>query len=62
MKRKTLVLLSIPSLSGSHILLNVQPVFTPWGNVAGMKIEGEKMEFETSLRAVDPEGMKEMIM
>lgn len=32
-----------------------QPLFTPWGNVNGIYIEGEKMEFESSIRAVDPD-------
>ena len=32
-----------------------QPLVTPWGNVTGIHIEGEKMPFETSLRAVNPD-------
>lgn len=32
-----------------------QPVFTPWGNNTGILIEGEKMAFEASLRAVMPD-------
>jgi hypothetical protein len=33
--------------------LQAQPVVTPWGNVAGIRVEGELMAFETALRAVD---------
>lgn len=30
-----------------------QPVCTPWGNIKGLHVEGEKMDFETSLRSVN---------
>lgn len=30
-----------------------QPVCTPWGNIKGHHVEGEKMDFETSLRSVN---------
>jgi hypothetical protein len=32
-----------------------QPIATPWGNVAGIQIDGERMVFETSLRLVNPD-------
>jgi hypothetical protein len=32
-----------------------QPVTAPWGNVTGILVEGERMAFESSLRAVDPD-------
>ncbi len=35
--------------------LLAQPMTTPWGNVIGIQIEGERMAFETALRAVNPD-------
>jgi len=35
--------------------LDAQPVTTPWGNIEGIRVEGELMAFESSLRAVDPD-------
>jgi len=32
--------------------LNAQPIITPWGNIKGIIVEGEKMNFETSVRSV----------
>ena len=55
---KTLVCLSFMLGLGPGFMfieLDAQPVFTPWGNVNGIYIDGEKMEFESSLRAVTPD-------
>ena len=35
--------------------LIAQPEFMPWGNLKGIRIEGEMMNFETSLRSVYPD-------
>jgi len=32
--------------------LNAQPIITPWGNIKGFVVDGEKMNFETSVRSV----------
>ncbi len=32
--------------------LNAQPIITPWGNIKGFIVAGEKMNFETSVRSV----------
>lgn len=34
-------------------LAEAQPVVKPWGNISGMRVNGELMWFETSIRAVD---------
>ncbi len=34
---------------------HAQPVTAPWGNVTGIQIDGERMAFETALRAVNPD-------
>ena len=41
------------ALSVSRV--NAQPITTPWGNVTGIEIDGERMAFEGSLRAVAPD-------
>lgn len=45
------ILLSIILITGFGYL-NAQPIITPWGNIKGMLVEGEKMNFETSVRSV----------
>ena len=32
-----------------------QPLVTPWGNVTGILVDGERLTFETALRAVNPD-------
>jgi len=32
--------------------LKAQPIITPWGNIKGFVVDGEKMNFETSVRSV----------
>ena len=32
-----------------------QPITTPWGNVTGIQVEGQRMAFESALRAVNPD-------
>lgn len=39
----------------STVVASAGPIVTPWGNVAGIQIEGERMGFETSLRMVKPD-------
>ncbi|MGE5498692.1 MAG: hypothetical protein ACM3Q2_11505, partial [Syntrophothermus sp.] len=51
-KRKTLLhLFTIMLFIAS--LVQAQPVVKPWGNISGMRVNGELMWFETSIRAVD---------
>jgi hypothetical protein len=43
-------LASAPSLTTC-----AQSIFTPWGNLHGMRIQGELVEFEAGLRVIQPE-------
>lgn len=43
------------ALAGLATPLLAQAEFMPWGNVTGIRVEGQLMGFETSLRAVNPD-------
>lgn len=46
----------VPALLGLlACAASAQPVTAPWGNVTGIQIDGERMAFETALRAVNPD-------
>ena len=46
------ILLALILISGCG-QIQAQPVITPWGNIKGFIVEGEKMNFETSVRSVN---------
>jgi len=41
--------------SASSLTTCAQTIFTPWGNLHGMRIQGELVEFEAGLRVIQPE-------
>lgn len=54
MNRKVFFVFVFSSL---YFIVNsmAQPEWRPWGNIAGLRVQGQLMSFETSLRAVDPD-------
>ena len=48
---KKVIFITIILLFNGFRLL-AQPIITPWGNIKGFFVEGEKMNFETSVRSV----------
>ena len=55
-QQKSLVALTMLWLASapSHSTC-AQTTFTPWGNLHGMRVQGERVDFEAGLRVVQPE-------
>lgn len=53
MKKQFLFFLFALSLYNNAQEIYAQPEWRPWGNIAGLRVDGQLMPFETSLRAVD---------
>lgn len=59
MQRKLRSLVAAPALAlailGGHPRLEAQTILLPWGNLAGMRVAGEPVDFEAGLRIIHPE-------
>jgi hypothetical protein len=61
MKRKTILVTLVSALASTlPLLVTAQSEVMAWGNITGLRVDGELMEFETSLRVAWP-GWSEIV-
>ncbi len=54
--KKTIFLAALTLMAGWANVVSAQSEVMAWGNITGLRVEGEVMEFETNLRVVDASG------